>query len=169
MLSYVPAIRGGALPIVQPDNVDSPDRNVEVLPTKNPSDPRLYLKGVTMHGDTHLQEEQFLSGFFDKNTFVEAMGGWAKTVITGRARLGGIPMGVIVPEARTVEYTIPADPASPLSTEQVVKQAGGVWFPDSAYKTSQAIHDFNREGLPLIIFANWRGFLVDNAICSMKY
>ena len=67
-------------------------------------------------------------------------------------------MGVIVPEARTVEYTIPADPASPLSTEQVVKQAGGVWFPDSAYKTSQAIHDFNREGLPLIIFANWRGF-----------
>ena len=86
------------------------------------------------------------------------MGGWAKTVITGRARLGGIPMGVIVPEARTVEYTIPADPASPLSTEQVVKQAGGVWFPDSAYKTSQAIHDFNREGLPLIIFANWRGF-----------
>ena len=157
-LSYVPAMRGGALPIVQPDNVDSPDRNVEVLPTKNPSDPRLYLKGVTMHGDTHLQEEQFLSGFFDKNTFVEAMGGWAKTVITGRARLGGIPMGVIVPEARTVEYTIPADPASPLSTEQVVKQAGGVWFPDSAYKTSQAIHDFNREGLPLIIFANWRGF-----------
>ena len=67
-------------------------------------------------------------------------------------------MGVIVPEARTVEYTIPADPASPLSREQVVKQAGGVWFPDSAYKTSQAIHDFNREGLPLIIFANWRGF-----------
>ena len=74
-------MRGGALPIVQPDNVDSPDRNVEVLPTKNPSDPRLYLKGVTMHGDTHLQEEQFLSGFFDKNTFVEAMGGWAKTVM----------------------------------------------------------------------------------------
>ena len=86
------------------------------------------------------------------------MAGWAKTVVTGRARLGGIPMGVIVPEARTVEYTIPADPASPLSREQVVKQAGGVWFPDSAYKTSQAIHDFNREGLPLIIFANWRGF-----------
>ena len=73
-LSYVPAMRGGALPIVQPDNVDSPDRNVEVLPNEEPSDPRLYPKGVTMHGDTHLQEEQFLSGFFDKNTFVEAMG-----------------------------------------------------------------------------------------------
>jgi acetyl-CoA carboxylase carboxyltransferase component len=40
----------------------------------------------------------------------------------------------------------------------VIQQAGQVWFPDSAYKTAQAIQDFNREELPLIIFANWRGF-----------
>ena len=93
-------------------------------------------------------EEQFLLVFLIKIHLLKPWG-MGQTVITGRARLGGIPMGVIVPEARTVEYTIPADPASPLSTEQVVKQAGGVWFPDSAYKTSQAIHDFNREGLPL--------------------
>ena len=33
-----------------------------------------------------------------------------------------------------------------------------MWFPDSAFKTAQAIGDMNREGLPLIIFANWRGF-----------
>ena len=33
-----------------------------------------------------------------------------------------------------------------------------VWYPDSAHKTAQAINDFNREGLPLIMFANWRGF-----------
>jgi len=39
-----------------------------------------------------------------------------------------------------------------------VSQAGQVWFPDSAYKTAQAIQDFSREDLPLIIFANWRGF-----------
>lgn len=41
---------------------------------------------------------------------------------------------------------------------QTVSQAGQVWFPDSAYKTAQAIQDFSREGLPLFIFANWRGF-----------
>lgn len=41
---------------------------------------------------------------------------------------------------------------------QVIQQAGQVWFPDSAYKTAQAIRDFNHEHLPLIIFANWRGF-----------
>ena len=33
-----------------------------------------------------------------------------------------------------------------------------MWYPNSAYKTAQAIFDFNREGLPLIVFANWRGF-----------
>jgi len=41
---------------------------------------------------------------------------------------------------------------------QVTQQAGQVWYPDSAYKTAQAINDFNKEQLPLIIFANWRGF-----------
>ena len=48
--------------------------------------------------------------------------------------------------------------ASP-SYQAIQPQAGQVWYPDSAYKTAQAIQDFNRgENLPLIIFANWRGF-----------
>ena len=33
-----------------------------------------------------------------------------------------------------------------------------MWYPDSAFKTAQAIEDMNREDLPLFIFANWRGF-----------
>lgn len=41
---------------------------------------------------------------------------------------------------------------------QIIQQAGQVWYPDSAFKTAQAIKDFGREGLPLLIFANWRGF-----------
>lgn len=67
-------------------------------------------------------------------------------------------MGVICVETRTVEMTIPADPANLDSETKVIQQAGQVWFPDSAYKTAQAIKDFNREELPLMIFANWRGF-----------
>lgn len=60
--------------------------------------------------------------------------------------------------ARTIERIVPADPANPTSFEQRIMEAGQVWYPNSAYKTAQAIFDFNREGLPLIIFANWRGF-----------
>ena len=33
-----------------------------------------------------------------------------------------------------------------------------VWAPDSADKTAQAMEEFDREGLPLFILANWRGF-----------
>ncbi|NEU35088.1 hypothetical protein GN156_31010, partial [bacterium LRH843] len=53
---------------------------------------------------------------------------------------------------------LPADPANIDSEAKNVQQAGQVWFPDSAYKTAQAIKDFAQEDLPLIIFANWRGF-----------
>merc|ERR1711865_457950 len=53
----------------------------------------------------------------------------------------------------------PADPADPTSNDIKEAQAGQVWYPDSAFKTAQAIRDFNRgENLPLVIFANWRGF-----------
>jgi acetyl-CoA carboxylase carboxyltransferase component len=61
-------------------------------------------------------------------------GRWAKTVVTGRARLHGIPLGVIVVETRTVEAVVPADPANPESQQQVLQQAGQVWYPDSAFK-----------------------------------
>lgn len=67
-------------------------------------------------------------------------------------------MGVIAVETRTVEYTIPADPANLDTESKVIQQAGQVWYPDSAYKTAQVIKDFNREELPLMVFANWRGF-----------
>uniref|UniRef100_A0A8C5JWY7 acetyl-CoA carboxylase n=1 Tax=Jaculus jaculus TaxID=51337 RepID=A0A8C5JWY7_JACJA len=98
------------------------------------------------------------SGFFDHDSFREIMAPWAQTVVTGRARLGGIPVGVIAVETRTVELAIPADPANLDSEAKIIQQAGQVWFPDSAYKTAQVIKDFNRERLPLMIFANWRGF-----------
>uniref|UniRef100_T1GP39 Uncharacterized protein n=1 Tax=Megaselia scalaris TaxID=36166 RepID=T1GP39_MEGSC len=81
-----------------------------------------------------------------------------RKIITGRARLGGVPVGVIAVETRTVETEIPADPANVKSEERILQQAGQVWYPDSSYKTSEVIKDFNQEELPLIIFANWRGF-----------
>ncbi|CAM9982609.1 unnamed protein product, partial [Hapterophycus canaliculatus] len=101
----------------------------------------------------------WVPGFFDRGSYQEYLSGWGKSVVVGRARIGGIPMGVINVETRLSEQIIPADPANPDSREVIQAQAGQVWFPDSAYKTAQAINDFNRgENLPLMIFANWRGF-----------
>ncbi|EFI27362.1 acetyl CoA carboxylase [Coprinopsis cinerea okayama7 len=150
-LSYVPEYRSGPLPVREAS--DSWDRDIDYTPPKGVYDPRWFIEGKVDE-----QTSEWLSGFFDKGSFQETLSGWAQTVVVGRARLGGIPMGVIAVETRTIERVVPADPANPASFEQRIMEAGQVWYPNSAYKTAQAIFDFNREGLPLIIFANWRGF-----------
>ncbi|KAH9617543.1 hypothetical protein KSS87_000856 [Heliosperma pusillum] len=148
-LSYVPPHSGGALPMSR--SLDPPERPVEYTP-ENSCDPRAAISGI-INSDGNWQ-----GGIFDKDSFVETLAGWARTVVTGRAKLGGIPVGVVAVETQTVMQIIPADPGQPESFEKVVPQAGQVWFPDSASKTAQALSDFNREGLPLFILANWRGF-----------
>uniref|UniRef100_A0A5S6QG58 Acetyl-CoA carboxylase n=1 Tax=Trichuris muris TaxID=70415 RepID=A0A5S6QG58_TRIMR len=151
-LSYIPAYRGAPLPVLTP--IDPVDRDITFYPTKNPYDPRWMFEGRP----NPLIPTEWESGFFDRGSWSEIMSGWARTVVCGRARLGGIPCSVIAVETRTVEVQVPADPATLDSESKVISQAGQVWFPDSAYKTAQAINDFNREQLPLFIFANWRGF-----------
>lgn len=148
-LSYVPSRVGGELPISNP--LDPPERPVEYFP-ENSCDPRAAISGATDSSG------KWLGGLFDKDSFVETLEGWARTVVTGRAKLGGIPVGIVAVETQTVMQVIPADPGQLDSHERVVPQAGQVWFPDSATKTSQALLDFNREELPLFILANWRGF-----------
>ena len=69
-------------------------------------------------GMTNELDGTWVSGFFDKNSFIETLAGWAKTVVVGRARLGGIPCGVIITETRTAEATTPADPADSSSQER---------------------------------------------------
>jgi acetyl-CoA carboxylase/biotin carboxylase 1 len=144
-LSFVPKTTDAITPVRE--NSDPVNREVEWRPTPTPYDPRLMLTG---EGDKR--------GFFDQGSFKEYLGGWGKSVVIGRGRLGGIPMGAITVETRLVEKIIPADPADPNSREAVMPQAGQVLFPDSSYKTAQALRDFNNEGLPVMIFANWRGF-----------
>uniref|UniRef100_A0A3P8N7A8 acetyl-CoA carboxylase n=1 Tax=Astatotilapia calliptera TaxID=8154 RepID=A0A3P8N7A8_ASTCA len=137
-LSYMPKDKHSPVPIIA--TTDAVDREIEFTPTKAPYDPRWMLAGRPHPG------------------------GWESTVNLhlnhklNEHRLGGIPLGVIAVETRTVEFTVPADPANLDSESKVLQQAGQVWFPDSAFKTAQAICDFNRERLPLIVFANWRGF-----------
>ncbi|KAK7208072.1 acetyl-CoA carboxylase-like protein [Myxozyma melibiosi] len=150
-MSYVPARKHEKLPVYP--STDPWDRDVVYEPPKQMSyDVRWLIAGRE-------DDDGFQAGMFDKNSFQETLSGWARTVVVGRARIGGIPVGVIGVETRSVENVIPADPANPDSTEQLTQEAGQVWYPNSAFKTAQAINDFNHgEELPLVILANWRGF-----------
>ncbi|GMH43409.1 hypothetical protein BSKO_11331 [Bryopsis sp. KO-2023] len=152
-LSYAPPVLGAApLPLPTSDPIM---RSIAYSPTETEKlDPRKAIAGY--EGDDG--EASWVSGLFDKGSWTEAHTGWAETVITGRARLGGMPIGVIGVETQTVMKKIPADPGMPETSEQTIPQAGQVWFPDSATKTALAMEEFDLEGLPLMILANWRGF-----------
>lgn len=151
-ISYVPARMGEMPPRLS--SSDPIDRKVMYQPSEGEKlDPRQAISGK-MDDSTGA----WVSGLFDKGSWIEAQPNWAKTVVTGRARLGGIPCGVIAVEVNTVMLDIPADPGMPDSSEKAIPQAGQVWFPDSALKTAHAMEEFDLEGLPLFILANWRGF-----------
>ena len=155
-MSFVPDKRNSPVPVSP--SVDSWDRDITYTPPqKQAYDVRWMIEGRKSNPEH--PDGPFESGLFDRDSFVETLGGWARTVVVGRARLGGIPMGVIAVESRSIENITPADPANPDSIEQISNEAGGVWYPNSAFKTAQAINDFNYgEQLPLMILANWRGF-----------
>jgi acetyl-CoA carboxylase/biotin carboxylase 1 len=62
-----------------PDPIERP---VEYEIPSTPYDPRNFLAGVQ-------EGSKWISGLFDRDSWMETMGGWAPGVVTGRARLGG--------------------------------------------------------------------------------
>lgn len=151
-LSYTAARTGEA-----PPRLPSSDPDTRLV-AYAPGDTEKLDARKAIAGHTDPVTGAWAGGLFDKGSWTEAHPGWARTVVTGRARLGGMPVGVIAVEVSTVMLNLPADPGMPDSSERVIPQAGQVWFPDSALKTAQSMEEFDLEGLPLFILANWRGF-----------
>ncbi len=97
-LSYMPETMLH-LPPVLPDVYDPINRPIDFTPTSTPYDPRHMIQGkqLTLLPPTNSNIDLgaagmpgFQSGFFDRDSFMEILKGWAKTVVCGRARLGGI-------------------------------------------------------------------------------
>jgi acetyl-CoA carboxylase carboxyltransferase component len=101
---------------------------------------------------------ELVRAVFDEGSTEEAMKEWGGTVHVGRATIGGYPVGFITVETGTVEKVVPADPSIEGSAPVEINQFGQVWYPDSAFKTSQWIQFMRYESRPLIILPNWRGF-----------
>lgn len=113
-LAYVPPKRGAPLPSLRAPLLEDPvGRPVAYRPV-TACDPRCAIQG---QGGATWQ-----GGIFDRGSFLEVWQGWARTVITGRARLGGIPMGVIAVETSSVQFTVPSDPARPETGGRTVVQ-----------------------------------------------
>lgn len=121
-LSFVPALTGTPVPRSVP--VDPTSRAVEYMPV-DACRPRAAIAG-TLAGDGTAATATFVKGIFDDGSFMEALQGWAQGVVVGRARLGGVPVGVISVETATVMQSIPADPGQLDSAERTVPKAGQV-------------------------------------------
>ena len=78
-------------------------------------------------GGSHGSDSGWKSGIFDRGSWVESHPGWARTVVTGRARLGGMAVGVIAVETQAVTRHLPADPGMPDSSEQNIPQVWGAY------------------------------------------
>lgn len=104
-----------------------------------------------------LDGAEFEKGFFDKGSFVETLGNWAKTVVTGRARLGGIPCGVIAVETRSMECIHPADPANPNSETTVSTLSNSFWpLPNQLHTTPSPIVGTRNVGVEYRNLENFR-------------
>ncbi|KAL3514073.1 hypothetical protein ACH5RR_026790 [Cinchona calisaya] len=72
-LSFVPPYSGGPRPQLTP--LDPPDRPVKYLP-ENSCNPRAAICGASDGS------RNWLGGIFDRDSFVETLEGWARTVVT---------------------------------------------------------------------------------------
>lgn len=85
-------------------------------------DPRAAIAGRSASVAVPASGEPWAGGLFDRGSWIECQAGWARSVITGRARLGGIAVGIIAVETQTVMLNIPADPGAPDSSERIIPQ-----------------------------------------------
>lgn len=102
--------------------------------------------------------EKMIESILDYDSFFETMSNWAGSVITGRGKIDGMPIGILATNTNPSKQKVPVDPGEPNSSEYEINYSGSVWYPNSSQKTAQSIEDIKRENIPLLILANWRGF-----------
>ncbi len=129
-LSFMPSHNEDAPPRIDCDDpVDRGDEELlDVLPDSNrrPYDMYEVIRRITDHGE-----------FFDMKPQ------WAKTIITGFARFGGRPAGIVANQP---------------------KQLGGILDNDSADKAARFVNLCNAYGIPLVFLVDVPGFMVGTKV-----
>jgi acetyl-CoA carboxylase carboxyltransferase component len=129
-LSFLPSHNEQAPPIAECDDpIDRMDEELlDVLPESNrkPYDMYELIRRITDHGEFFDMKPQF-----------------AKTIITGFARFGGRPAGIVANQP---------------------KQLGGILDNDSADKAARFVNLCNAFGIPLVFLMDVPGFMVGSKV-----
>ena len=99
-----------------------------------------------------------LAAVLDGGRWFETMPRYGTSVFTARARIGGRSYAVVASNAASTTATVPVDPGDRASVARSRTRGGAVLYPESSYKFAQTLADADREGLPCLVWANWRGF-----------
>ena len=113
-----------------------------------------------------------LATIFDEGRWFETMARYGTSIWTGRATIGGHSIAVVASNSQPTSSTVPADPGDRASRQRQRECGGAVLYPDSSYKFAQTLADADREGLPVLVWVNWRGFsggTRDMFDCILKY
>jgi acetyl-CoA carboxylase carboxyltransferase component len=92
---------------------------------------------------------QVLDCILDENCFTEFQAEYAKEIITGHARICGIPVGIITNQRGLIRGTAGKAP-----------KFGGIIYADSADKVAYFIETCNRHQIPLLFIQDVSGFMV---------
>ena len=87
--------------------------------------------------------KKVIQALIDRDSFFEIKKRWAKELVTGFARIGGMPVGIVANQPKT---------------------RGGVLFVDSADKAARFIWLCNAFNVPLIFLADVPGFMIGTQV-----
>lgn len=123
-------------------------RHATQAPSLEPSD---LLKIVSSDGskpyDTREVIHRLVDGSNTGSSFGEFKSEYGETMITGFARLGGFPVGIVANQRMVIR--------KPGKLE-----VGGVIYAEAADKTARFILDTNQAGVPLVFLSDVTGFMV---------
>jgi 3-methylcrotonyl-CoA carboxylase beta subunit len=119
-------------------------RIVSHAPTR---DAQSLLQLVSSDGSKPYDTREVIAALFDGGTFAEYKAEYGQTILTGFARLGGYPVGIVANQRSVIK--------KPGKLE-----VGGVIYAESADKAARFILDANQAGVPLIFLSDVTGFMV---------
>ena len=111
-------------------------------------DPDALYELIDFEGRKPYDFRDLLACVVDANSFDEYKADYGKTLVTGYAKMGGRPIGIVANQRIQVRT----------KTEGI--QMGGVIYSDSADKAARFIFDCNQIGVPIVFFQDVTGFMV---------
>ncbi len=120
------------------------ERKDPVPPAYEPED----LYGlVSPDGSRPYDLREVIARIVDGSEFLEYKGGYGETLVTGFARIGGYPVGIVGNQRLIIK-------------KKGKIEVGGVIYAEAADKAARFILDVNQMGIPLLFLQDVSGFMV---------